>query len=661
MNKDININTNQKDYPYKLTPFKLAVLQNFPYIEADFDALTDYGLLCKVVEYLNNVIANQNVVQDNVTALNNAFTELKNYIDTYFGDELTERVDAKLNEFAENGTLEQIIAKYINNKFARTYNTLADMKSDTSLIDGMYANTLGYYTINDHGNSLYYISSKKPTTGYFENLDNGNYAQLIIDDNTSVKNFGAYGNGNIDDYNSFNKMLNACNYIHVTDGTYLLGTGIMLKSNQFIYGDNKDTCILKATSNINLIFNEDISTSKNISIHDLTLKGSNKTGVGIYLIRTTKEGDTYHRLYNLRVNSFNYGIQLEKNLNEIQISDVVCSSNNYGMYIHLVNDFYAERVVCCVNNKHGLFISNSTEGRISDTKAWYNGSDNADSYYNIYLTSSTAIMMTNIGCQESYGTNLLLQYSKNISLDNCYLSLPCLDGNEHFQLSIDNLQDSYVKIQCADKKINDNYINKILRCSNTNIRNTIEILTENDFPENNILTQIDSNNGYGFCTRNSIKVNNSKYFNFLDLNYVINGNLSNNNDISKFVSQGSSYCSIVNNMLEINNTTNSTLNIGFKHPALPEKGLYSYYVLFKKVSGTGRVIVAYNGYIDITNVSTDNILCASFVVTKSSTSAVSNLSLSLPANTVIDILEIGMTRGITSNIGCPLYKNSILS
>ena len=36
-----------------LPPFKWYVLQNFPFIEADFDAITNYQLLCKIVEYLN--------------------------------------------------------------------------------------------------------------------------------------------------------------------------------------------------------------------------------------------------------------------------------------------------------------------------------------------------------------------------------------------------------------------------------------------------------------------------------------------------------------------------------------------------------------------------------------------------------------------------------
>ena len=46
----------------KLPPFKWFVLQNFPFIEADFDAITYYQLLCKIVEYLNKVIDENNAI-----------------------------------------------------------------------------------------------------------------------------------------------------------------------------------------------------------------------------------------------------------------------------------------------------------------------------------------------------------------------------------------------------------------------------------------------------------------------------------------------------------------------------------------------------------------------------------------------------------------------
>lgn len=97
----------------RLTPFKRCVLQNFPFIEADFDALTNYGLLCKIVEYLNNVISSQNEVQANVEALNNAFNELKNYVDNFFDNlDVQDEIDNKLDEMAENGSLGLLIKDY---------------------------------------------------------------------------------------------------------------------------------------------------------------------------------------------------------------------------------------------------------------------------------------------------------------------------------------------------------------------------------------------------------------------------------------------------------------------------------------------------------------------------------------------------------------------
>lgn len=94
----------------KLTPFKRCVLQNFPFIEQDFDSLTNYGLLCKIVEYLNNVISSQNQVINNITALNNAFIELKDYIDNYFDNlDVQEEINNKIDEMVESGELQRIL------------------------------------------------------------------------------------------------------------------------------------------------------------------------------------------------------------------------------------------------------------------------------------------------------------------------------------------------------------------------------------------------------------------------------------------------------------------------------------------------------------------------------------------------------------------------
>ncbi len=72
---------------YKNIPYiKGWVLTNFPFIEADFDAITSYELWCKVVKYVNELISNMRLTQDAVNDLIDAFAELKEYVDTYLTD-----------------------------------------------------------------------------------------------------------------------------------------------------------------------------------------------------------------------------------------------------------------------------------------------------------------------------------------------------------------------------------------------------------------------------------------------------------------------------------------------------------------------------------------------------------------------------------------------
>ena len=79
----------------KLTPFKLWTLQNFPFIEEDFDALTNYEIMCKIVEKLNEVIAITNEQTETFKYLSEEFIKLKNYVDEYLTglDEINEKIN----------------------------------------------------------------------------------------------------------------------------------------------------------------------------------------------------------------------------------------------------------------------------------------------------------------------------------------------------------------------------------------------------------------------------------------------------------------------------------------------------------------------------------------------------------------------------------------
>ena len=229
----------------RLTPFKRCVLQNFPFIEADFDALTNYGLLCKIVEYLNNVISSQNEVQANVEALNNAFIELKSYVDNYFENlDVQEEINNKLDEMAEAGTLQEIIGDYLNATAVWGFDSVADMKASSNLIDGSFARTLGYYAKNDGGGALYKIrnitNDDVVDEAFIIEMSDGSnqlIAELIIEnDEVNVRQCGAYGDGTHDDYQAFNKACNGYKNILIPSGTYKLNTTVTLTKNTNIYG-----------------------------------------------------------------------------------------------------------------------------------------------------------------------------------------------------------------------------------------------------------------------------------------------------------------------------------------------------------------------------------------------------------------------------------------
>ena len=133
MNDNLPSQLEYKKYNYKLTPFKLCVLQNFPYIEADFDAITNYQLLCKVVEYLNHVIDNQNTVEDNFKIMADNLNILYNFLDTL---DLQDEVNNKLDEMAEDGTLDNIINNVLN-KINDSLVCNIDYRDCTEFINGV--------------------------------------------------------------------------------------------------------------------------------------------------------------------------------------------------------------------------------------------------------------------------------------------------------------------------------------------------------------------------------------------------------------------------------------------------------------------------------------------------------------------------------------------
>ena len=211
-----------------ISPFISCVVQNFPFIEESIDGLTQYELLCKIVEKLNDVITQTNTQTENIEKLEEAFTTLKNYVDNYFNNlDIQTEINNKLDEMATSGELEAIIASYLNTQAVRGFSTLNDLKNATGLISGAICQTSGKTTYKDGLGSLYRIRNITNE----DVVDNDNLvaitsdvslvAEKIINNISNTKTTGTTNTYSCDYINNtINSIVESgSNYIKFYDGT----------------------------------------------------------------------------------------------------------------------------------------------------------------------------------------------------------------------------------------------------------------------------------------------------------------------------------------------------------------------------------------------------------------------------------------------------------
>lgn len=145
----------------KLTPFKWFVLENFPFIEADFDALTEWQLFCKLGKEMNKIINSENTLGTQVENVTNAFIDLQNYVNNYFDNlDIQEEVNNKLNEMAQSGELAELISQYLESQAVIGFNTTSSLSQATNLANGSIARTLGRNQYNDGYGAFYKIRQR---------------------------------------------------------------------------------------------------------------------------------------------------------------------------------------------------------------------------------------------------------------------------------------------------------------------------------------------------------------------------------------------------------------------------------------------------------------------------------------------------------------------
>ena len=135
-----------------LKPFKKFCITLGEIPSSYLESMSYYETLIWLCNYLSKTI------EPSIIETQEAVKELQEFVSQYFDNlDVQEEINNKLDEMAEDGTLEEIITSYLNVKGVLGYNTILDMKNATNLIDGSIAKTLGKNNYLDGEGAFYKI------------------------------------------------------------------------------------------------------------------------------------------------------------------------------------------------------------------------------------------------------------------------------------------------------------------------------------------------------------------------------------------------------------------------------------------------------------------------------------------------------------------------
>ena len=284
------------------------------------------------------------------------YIELKDYIDNYFDNlDVQEEINNKLDEMVESGELENLISQYIQLATTYVYNSVAEMKEATNLVNGSFARTSGFYSYNDGGGAYYKIRTITNEDDVDEMFiialnDTSLIAELIINDNIlNVKQVGIKGLATEDVTTELTTIFNKGLNLYFPSGTYIVSSPLTLTSHK-LYGDNTgDTIIKYAGDTHNELFNSyDLNNLeiKNI-IFDLgSIKDRLKTSINLYHntnvnIKNCEFKNGYGS--HLRLNGSN-GVNIEN----CNFHDITGDTSNMGncIYCHPVKNLVIKNCRC---------------------------------------------------------------------------------------------------------------------------------------------------------------------------------------------------------------------------------------------------------------------------------------------------------------------------
>ena len=492
------------------------------------------------------------------------FVELHDYVEDYFTNlDVQEEINNKLDDMVEAGTLQEIITTYIQANVAWTFDTVADMKLATNLVDGSFARTLGFRSINDGGGALYKISD----TGTANEMDviavGDLYATLVMPTLASPEMFGAYGDGGVHDDTLylqrcceisknilFKHDYQISDMLVLTSGTTLDGGNYTITNNSdvtFIRSSGVNNVVVK---NLNLVGDGSLTISQaglhflsttNLTIKNVKIENTGGDGIIISESKNCRVEDAILKNNLISVFSFNSSFITYQNIH------VTKPRFKYGLQFKSCQHCNMVNVTVDTPQDNGIMISKGSE-------------DYAEENYDNTLTNVIVLNQGQEGETQVSGTKnaITLYPGKNIKLINAYVYNSVSGGIE---IQSDNSIVENATVDTCNTGIVSiaNYVNlkncNVSNCSLFGIR-----IRNNSY--NNVI-----NNFVKDCSSSSNNAN-------IELRNTNNTLLSGNT----MVQTGAMTGSVSNLILDANAINNKIVNNTFTHPA--EGTYYDYYTQY---------------------------------------------------------------------------------
>ena len=285
--------------------------------------------------------------------------------------------------------------KVKDKKAIRYYDTVADMKADTTLKSGMHVRTKGYYSANDGGSSLYEIIGIQPINNFYEELNNELYAQLIPDEYVNSRQIGLKGD-ETDETTLLQLLLNTYPKVILKSGNYLITSSLTITTTKEILGEI-GAVINASDSSDGLTQILVVNNNSNVIIKNIKINGT-MTGTGTFTgLRTNNSTKCYYE--NIEITGTSMGFYTT------QSEDV--TFNN--CYIH-------------DTKKDGCTITDSSSNvTIENCTAKNTGDDSfAVVSYNTDTKATSNVKMINNTAIDCKKRSYLVDGGENIIISNNY-------------------------------------------------------------------------------------------------------------------------------------------------------------------------------------------------------------------------------------------------